>query len=686
MLDPTEGNQSITGRVVVKGPVLRTLSVLALTAGLLASPQAARAAGPRFDLKVLVVTDGGPSVQAMIEQLKAEGVPYRVVDLNDGARPVIDTAFLQDTVSGAPRAKYQAVVLPNGNPFQNAAEMAAITAFEQRFGIRQLSSYVYPNADTGLATPSYAGALDGASTTLTAAAKAGAFRYLKGPVPFEDLLPGTTETYGYLAAPLPDGDGTHFEPYLTKDGDVLAGVYTHDDRSEMVLTFSANTYQTQFRALAHGLVTWLTKGVHLGLNRQYFSVHVDDVFAADSRWSTAQNCTPGEDCADPNTTTQNIRMTPADVTYAVNWQTQRNFVFDMYFNGGGSNDVVQENGSDPLLTAFRQNKAKFRFSNHTFNHTYLGCQQDLTVRPWVCKKNAQGQTLWETRPYIRSQIADNHTWATQKGFTSEWDELVTGEHSGLKLLPQQPQDNPNLLTAVADTGVKWLGSDASRDFDQRQVGPALTVPRYPMANYFNVGTAAEMVDEYNWVYTSRADGGSGICEDNPQTVTCIEPLDPANGYTDHIIPLDARITLSHILRNDPRPHYVHQSNLAEGRILYPLLDKVLGDYNAVFAANSPLVNQRMRDNGAELKRQAAWNDVKNNVTAYWQDGKIYVSGAGSAYVPVTMPEGTKYAPGTLLGGLLGGLLGTNVFGVQYGGERSDYQTGNITLTVGATTV
>ncbi|MEO3786513.1 hypothetical protein ABGB12_24575 [Actinocorallia sp. B10E7] len=670
----------------MKGPIRRTLSVLALTAGLVAPPQAAHAAGPRIDLKVLVVSDGGPSVRAVVEQLASEGVPHRVVNLDDGSRPVIDTAFLQDTVGGAPRAKFQAVVLPNSDPFENKAEMEALVAFEQQFGIRQLSAYVYPNAGVGLNPPSQAGPLDGSSTELTPAAKAGAFRYLKGPVPFEDIAPDVTETYGYPSTPLPDGEGTRFEPYLTKDGATLAGVYTHDDRSEMVLTFSANTHQTQFRTLAHGLVTWLTKGVHLGLNRQYFSVHVDDVFASDSRWSTAENCTPGEDCGDPSVTTQPIRMTPADVTYAVGWQNQRDFKLDMYFNGGGSKDVVQQNGSDPLLKAFQQNKSQFRFSNHTLDHTYLGCEQDYTVRPWVCKKNAQGETVWATRSYIRSQFADNRNWALLKGFSSQWDEVVTGEHSGLKLLPQQPQDNPNLSGAVADTGVKWLGSDASRDFDQRPVGQALTVPRYPMANYFNVGTAAEMVDEYNWIYNSRADGGSGVCEDNPQTVTCIEPLDPATGYEQHIVPLDARITLTHILRNDPRPHYVHQSNLAEGRILYPLLDRVLNDYRTVFAANSPLIGQRMRDNGAELKRRAAWNGVKNDVTAYWQDGKVHISGGGGNPVPITMPEGTKDSSGGLLGGILTGLLGTDTFGAQYGGERSDYKTGIITLTVGATTV
>ncbi len=34
---------------------------------------------------------------------------------------------------------------------------------------------------------------------------------------------------------------------------------------------------------------------------------------------------------------------------------------------------------------------------------------------------------------------------------------MTGEHSGLKTLPQQPDDNPNLAGALADNGIQWTG-------------------------------------------------------------------------------------------------------------------------------------------------------------------------------------------------------------------------------------
>jgi hypothetical protein len=659
------------------------MCVLAGTASLIMLPQAAYAAGPRIDLTVLVVSDGNSPVDAIEGQLKTEGVPYKKVDLNDPGRPVIDTAFLQDTVGGAPRAKYQAVVLPNADPFANAAEMTALVNFEKQFGIRQFDGYVYPTAGVGLSAPTYTGSLDGTTATVSPTGLSGALRYLKGPVTFEDNAPDVPESYGYLANPAPAA-GTTFDTYLTGTAPggggsgTLAGVYTHDGRSEMVMTYAYNVNQWQFRTIGHGLISWLTKGVHLGYDRNYFSVHVDDIFLPDARWSISGNCTPGEGCADPNITTPDIRMTPADVTAAVSWQTQKDFTLDLFYNGGGSDEVVAANGSDPLLTSFQSNRAKFRWANHTFQHPYLGCVQDLTVIPWRCQTDANGNVQYVSKADIKDQITLNRTWGQQKGFSIQSNELVTGEHSGLKILPQQPNDNPNLAAALTETGIRWTGSDASREKNQRTIGAAQTVPRYPMSVFFNAAKVSEEVDEYNWIYGSRANGGSGLCEDNPGAVTCIAPLDPATGFTSYIIPIDARIDLSHIVANDPRPHYVHQSNLTEDRILYPLMDKVLGDYRAAFAANAPIVNLRTSAIGSELDRQDAWRAKVGTFPAYVQDGKVTIQPPSGLAVPITMPEGTKDTSG-----LLGGLLGGSTFGTAYAGDRSDYKTGTTQLTLPA---
>src|SRR5215510_9226104 len=70
----------------------------------------------------LIVTIGGSLVGVLSNATPAaaatyaEGVPYTKVNLGDGGRPTINAAFLSDTVGGVPRAKFEAVVLPNDNP------------------------------------------------------------------------------------------------------------------------------------------------------------------------------------------------------------------------------------------------------------------------------------------------------------------------------------------------------------------------------------------------------------------------------------------------------------------------------------------------------------------------------------------------------------------------------------------
>jgi hypothetical protein len=449
----------------------------------------------------------------------------------------------------------------------------------------------------------------------------------------------------------------------------LVGEYTNDGRRQLVVTFAYNQYQQQFRVLARGIVEWLTQGVHLGQARNYFAVHVDDVFAPDARWDTERNCTPGDiDCVGGGgEETPPIRMTAEDAVRAAQWQRERGFKLDMVYNAGSGEEWKSENGgTDPLATQLLADKAQYRWINHTYTHPFLGCVQDTSTVPWSCAKNADGSTRYMSRADISAQIRDNHNWGVTKGLPLDRTELVTGEHSGLKTLPQQPDDNPNLARALADNGVKWIASDNSRDPAQRPVGAALTVPRYPMNVYYNVGTEEEMADEYNWIYTSAADGGSGICENNPASTCLDEPLDTATGYDDYIVPLEARTALGHAISNDPRPHYAHQSNLAEDRTLYPVLDKVLADYRALFADDTPVENLAQSAIGTELQRRAAWQSAlaKGSVTAYRIGNTVTVNAPSGTQIPVTAPQGTVKQL----------LIGTTAFGTPYAGERSAWTT------------
>ncbi|MER5217380.1 hypothetical protein ABT063_44370 [Streptomyces sp. NPDC002838] len=640
----------------------RTLRTTALTVGALVAalglPAGAAHADtttPRVDLRVLVVSDGGPSTDAIAAELAAAGTPYTEIDLTQSGRPVIDAGFLADTVDGRPRARFQAVVLPNDNPFPTgSAEMAALADYERTYAVPQVDAYTYARPEAGLQYPvhgGYSGSVDGAQAEVTAAGKAGPFGYLDGAVPFEDNDPAVGESYAYLSKPLAGAD---FTPYVEaaipgqSTRGTLVGEYRHDGRRELVVTFVYNQYQQQFRLLARGIVEWMTGGVHLGASRNYFAVHVDDVFAADDRWNTELNCTPGDvDCTDPNATPDPIRMTPADVEHATSWQDSKDFTLDFAYNGAGSVDHRQDNnGVDALADKLIADRNKFRWINHTYSHPFLGCVQDTSVVPWKCATDADGSTQWVSRNEISDEIATNRVWGQAAGLPLENGELVTGEHSGMKVLPQQPEDNPNLALALDDNDITWLGSDNSREPDQRRVGPATTVPRYPMNVFYNAGRAAEQVDEYNWIYTSRAQGGSGICEDNPATTTCLaEPLDTTTGYAERIVPLETRIALGHVLSNDPKPHFIHQSNLAEERIAYPVLSGVLDGYEALFAEDTPVVNPRMKDIGAELQRRAAWQAAlqAGEITAYRIGDTVTVEAPDGLAVTATLPTGTTLA-------------------------------------------
>ncbi|MGW3038577.1 hypothetical protein ACWC9T_00710 [Kitasatospora sp. NPDC001159] len=635
---------------------------------------------PRIDLTVLVIDDGGPSVAAITAELKSQGTPYKVVSLNDPNRPVIDSAFLSDTVNGLPRGKYQGIVLPNENPFPNsAAEMTAIATYEAAFNVRQIDAYTWASPAVGLnyaQNPGFVGTLDGFQAATTTAGTSGPFGYLKGNVPFEDNDPTVSESYGYLATPLANlPSGASFVPLVdapipnsTTRGS-LVGEYTHDGRKELVVTFVYNQYQQQYRLLARGMVDWITQGVHLGYDRNYFATHIDDVFLADDRWDTVLKCTPGDVTCPPGTpdTTNPIRMTQADAQYAKQWEATNNFTLDMLFNGNGSEDWKADHQTtvDPTASQMISDQNSYRWVNHTYSHPYLGCVQDVSVVPWRCTKDASGNTVWVDQNTISTQIKNNFDWAATNGLKVDPQVLVTGEHSGLLTAPQETSDNPNLAQALAANGIKFTGSDASRESAQRPVGSStLTVPRYPMNVFYNAGTAQEEADEYNWIYTSKANGGSGVCENNANSTCLPKPLDTTTGYQSYIVPLEARIDLGHVLSNDPRPHFIHQSNLSEGRIAYPVLEKILGTYRSLHADNTPIVNLSEREIGLEFQRRAAWNAAlaSGQVTAYKVGNSVTVSAPAGVQIQATMPTGTAQKLA----------IGSTAFGSAYAGTLSGW--------------
>jgi hypothetical protein len=657
--------------------VLAALSVVVLTPATIA--RAGFVTGDRIDLKVLVVDDGSPWVAGLAQELATEGVAYTDVSLSSATRPTITAAFL---ASGT-EAFYQAVIVPNetggGLP---AAEFAALTAYETQFGIRQVDAFTWANPAAGLNYASdpattYIGSLDGRTATVTAAGKTGGFGYLQGPIPFD------TGSYAYVSTPLsPLPAGATFSTLIsapvpnTANSGSIVGDYSHDGRDELVVTAAMSYYQFQFRTLAHGIVDWATHGVHLGYQRNYLTFHFDDVFNSNSTWDAVHHCTPGDDCprnADGSSIypVVNSRMGLFDVTNAVLWEQLNNFRITLPFNASKTSIF------DLTTQAFVATKAQFDWLSHGYQHIAQGCVQNFAVIPWQCKTDpVTGAVQYVSQADIYNEIHNNVTAGRSLGLPFNASEYLSGEHSGLSILPQQPADNPNFAAALTQAGITSVGADASRQPVQRTVGSALTVPRHPTSLFFNAATTAQEVSEYNWLYTSAANGGSGICTANPGTTTCIEPLAPATGFQSYIVPTDVAIDLRSILNNDPRPFYGHQSNLAGDHIGLTLMSAILAKYRATYTPSTPVTSVTMTDAALLLSQQSAWTAASTApaapVQGYIQNGQVHVSGSTAVAVPLTVPPGT--------------VQGVVAFGTAYGGEQSAWirvPAGGLVLTLPA---
>ena len=174
---------------------------------------------------------------------------------------------------------------------------------------------------------------------------------------------------------------------------------------------------------------------------------------------------------------------PSDVRDAINWQAANGLTFDFLFNAQGVDDArsLSPTNNDPLtddpVNGLLANKAAFHWVNHTLTHRQL--DSPTAVTPGVANTEIQGSNAFATANAL-------------PGYSTQ--EIVTGEHSGigtyLGVLPTGQPANPNVLNAFTNNGIQWVGDDNSAKPNQRAVGTALTVPRYPSNVYYNVAVPA----------------------------------------------------------------------------------------------------------------------------------------------------------------------------------------------------
>jgi hypothetical protein len=252
--------------------------------------------------------------------------------------------------------------------------------------------------------------------------------------------------------------------------------------------------------------------------------------------------------------------------------------------------------------------------------------------------------------------------------------------------------NPVLNAAFPGTelgGIKYFGSDASKPYPNpadgafptgsapsTQYAPGATfsdagataIPRYPTNIYYNVATNAQQVDEYQTLYDLPT------CTPVAGVTTC-NPAGTPFPISTIVASVDQGM-FQHMMGNDPRPHYFHQTNLMSqttgpvtGKgdgLYYETMNPLLAQYNSYFASNAPIVQPTMAQTGTLLSEQANWA-ANSAVSGYIQGNQVTVTNSGGA---VTLP-----------------LTGITTVGSAYGGTQSGWTSvpgGSSTYTAATT--
>ncbi len=225
------------------------------------------------------------------------------------------------------------------------------------------------------------------------------------------------------------------------------------------------------------------------------------------------------------------------------------------------------------------------------------------------------------------------------------------------------EQNPALDAAFAGTqdgGIKYFGSDASKPYPNPANGSFATgdytgaeypagagftdaggtaIPRYPTNIYYNVSTNAQEVDEYQTLYDSPT------CVPITGVTTCNQA---GTTFTiDQIVGSVDQGMFAHLMGNDPRPTYFHQTNLmsqtsgtvnGEGNgLFYETLNPLLAEYHQYFASNAPIEQYTMAQIGTLLGEQSGWATAGGNrVTGYISGNQVTVNnGASAIEIPLT---------------------------------------------------
>jgi hypothetical protein len=274
---------------------------------------------------------------------------------------------------------------------------------------------------------------------------------------------------------------------------------------------------------------------------------------------------------------------------------------------------------------------------------------------------------------IEKSFTDTGAAGTATGSTGEPTATSIPASEGAAVESAYEQ-NPVLDAAFAaidgGKGIKYFGADASKPYPvpgdtsfatgsytgaEATSGATFSdagatgIPRYPTNIYYNVSTNAQEVDEYETLYDSPT------CTPIAGVTTC-NPAGTAFTIGDIVASVDSGM-FSHMMGNDPRPTYFHQTNLmsqttgtvnGEGDgLFYETVNPLLTEYNQYFNSSAPIEQPTMAAIGALLTEQAAWATAAGNtVTGAIEGNQVTVDNAGTGAIEVPLSGttgGTSYA-------------------------------------------
>ena len=254
------------------------------------------------------------------------------------------------------------------------------------------------------------------------------------------------------------------------------------------------------------------------------------------------------------------------------------------------------------------------------------------------------------------------------------------------------EQNPYFISALEAAGITAVGDDASKPYPNPPdtqfgygvnysgaeyaadstflEGTAQVVPRHPVNIYYNAATDQQELDEYQTLYPA----GSFACP-----TTC--------NFRDVIVQVVSGL-FGTLMNNDPRPSYVHQTNIigtppsgseespdllppasyvppatctagapctAGDGTLYQALDPLLYQYNEYFNSTAPIEQLTEQAIANLLAEQQAWS-ATTGVSGSIEGNVVTVDNAtgSSIWVPLTGTNvGSPYA-GTQSGWTLAG--------------------------------